>query len=139
MSVLLGVSALLSLVWAIGLLFFKAVVLGIAVIDPTTEMLANAAAVANLVFAFIFWRGAAAPQRERGAVYAALLILGLRGVSGTYAVLYLLEGREAVASLVEMITSIGLFVGVLNTLPGTFAGSEMPTEATATGVNRKGS
>jgi heme A synthase len=122
-SILLGISALLSLAWAIGLLFFKSLVLGAASADPMVAYLANAGGVANLVFAFVFWRGAMAPPRERVAVYAALLILGLRGASGTYAVLFLLDGRAAVASLVEMITSIGLFVGVLNALPTTLADS----------------
>lgn len=126
MSALLGASALLSFLWAIGFLFFKELVLGIP-IDPTIEMLANGAGVANLVFAFVFWRGARAPERERGAVYTALLILGLRGASGTYAVLYLVEGRAAVASLFEMITSIGFFVGVLNSLPSIFGNEDRRT------------
>jgi hypothetical protein len=51
-------------------------------------------------------------------VYVALLLFGLRAVSGTYQVLYQLEGRPAVVSLLDMVTSLALFVGILNTLPG---------------------
>jgi heme A synthase len=87
-------------------------------VTATGVALADALAAANLAFAYIFWRAARHKDGERTAVYAALLLFGLRAVGGTYQVLYQLEGRAAVASLLDMVTSLALFVGMLNTLPG---------------------
>jgi hypothetical protein len=116
LSVLLRIASALSLIWAAGLYLLPASAIGAGEV-PAGAALANALAAANLGFAYLFWRAAANPAAERGAIYTALLLFGLRAANGTYEVLYLLEGRAAVASLVDMVLSIALFVGVLNALP----------------------
>jgi heme A synthase len=84
---------------------------------PAVRSLEWGLAVANLAFAYVFHRGAAAPAEQRGAIYAALLLFGLRGAIGTYEVLYALNGPAAMPRLVDMVLSLALFVGVLNSLP----------------------
>lgn len=115
MTLLLRIAAIFCLAWA-------------ALLPPLTRSqpaaagagvaLADGLAAANLVFAFVFWRAAGRPGVDRGAVYAALTLFGLRAASGTYHVLYVLEGRAAVVSLIDMVSSLALFVVLLNTLPG---------------------
>lgn len=115
MTTLLRIAALLCLVWAVLLPPMSRSQPDVMV---TGVALADALAAANLAFAYVFWRAAAGNDGERTAVYVALLLFGLRAVSGTYQVLYQLEGRAAVVSLLDMVTSLALFVGMLNTLPG---------------------
>ena len=81
--------------------------------------MANGLAVANLAFAYLLNRAARDPARHRGILYAALILFGLRGLLGTYEVLYTLDGTAAMVRLVDMVLSLALFVGMLNALPGT--------------------
>lgn len=90
---------------------------------PVARGLAADLAVANLGFAYLFWRASADPPAERTAVYTALIVLGLRAAVGTYEVLYVLEGAPAVAALIDMVICLGLFAGVINTLPATLSAS----------------
>jgi hypothetical protein len=116
-SILLRIAAGLSWVWAALLLAgdpYSAHAVGSA-----GAALAQSLGIAQLVLGYIFWRAAADPARERGTLYAALLLFGLRAAGGTYQVLYVVEGKVAVTALVDMVTSIALFVGILNALPGT--------------------
>jgi hypothetical protein len=117
-SVLLRITAILFLGWSIllGLRpFGPTPLLG----QPVAKALASGLAVANLGFAFLFWRAAADPPAERNAIYTALLVLGLRAALGTYEVLYVLQGGSALVALIDMVTCLALFVGVINTLPAT--------------------
>ena len=66
----------------------------------------------------------AAPSAHRAILYAGLLLFGLRGVTGTYEVLYVLEGTPAVMRLIDFVLSLALFTGMLNMLPGTLQGEE---------------
>jgi len=118
-SLFLRVAAVLALLRAVGFFFFKPIVLGALATSPLSVALVNGLAAANLGFALLFWRAASDPARERSGVYTALLITGLRAVSGTYEVLYLFEGDAAGISLIDMVANIALFVGILNTLPAT--------------------
>jgi hypothetical protein len=121
--VFLRIAAVLALLRSAGLYFFKATVLGSLVGSPLCIALANGLVVANLGLAFVFWRAGANPMLERSGMYAALLVSGLRGVSGTFEVLYLLDGNAAAVSLIDMVVSIALFVGILNALPSTLRGA----------------
>jgi hypothetical protein len=121
-SLFLRVAAVLALLRAAGFFFFKSVVLGEMASSALATAFVNGLATANLGFAFLFWRAAGDPVGERSGIYTALLVIGLRAVSGTYEVLYLLEGSAAVVSLIDMVASIALFVGILNALPGTLRG-----------------
>lgn len=128
MKTLLRVAAALSLAWAI-VLFLDPPELA-AQSFAAARSLARGLAIANFGLAYLFWRAARDPLRERSAIYVALVVFALRGANGTYEVLYLLEGLPALASLFDMVTSIALFVGILNTLPGTLHRTgEEPSEA----------
>jgi hypothetical protein len=117
MLLLLRIAALLSLAWAIALPWAARRYL-VALGDGVAIGLADGLAVANVAFAYLFWRAASLGGRERNAIYTALLLLALRAVDATYQVLYVLEGPAALVSLADMVTSLALFVGILNTLPG---------------------
>ena len=119
MKIFLRITALLSLAWVVVLLFFRRVALGPLAEESVAGMLANGLIVAHIGWAFLFWRGASDPSRERTVLYTALVVLSLRAVVGTYEVLYLLHGPPAVLSLIDMVVCLGLFVGIINTLPGT--------------------
>jgi hypothetical protein len=118
MTLLLRIAALLCCAWAVSL----PVLTRLAAVDSggasVPVALGDALAVANGAFAYLFWHAAARAGDERDAIYLALVLFGLRAACGTYQVLYLVEGRAAVLSLIDMVTSLALFVGVLNTLPG---------------------
>jgi|MudIll2142460700_1097286.scaffolds.fasta_scaffold89970_2 hypothetical protein len=123
MSNLLRVTAALSLCWAVALFVFTPMPLAHLADERLAVSLARGLGVAHLAFAFAFWRAARNPPGERTVIYTALLVLGLRAAKGTYETLYLLDGMPAVLSLIEMVMCIGLFVGVLNSLPDTLRGS----------------
>jgi heme A synthase len=117
-SVLLRIAAVIFFGWSIlfGLQpFGAATLLG----QPVERALAGGLAVANLGFAYLFWRAGKNPRGERSAIYTALIVLGLRAALGTYDVLYVLDGPPAMAALVDMVICLALFVGVINTLPAT--------------------
>lgn len=122
MSILLRITAILFLGWSIllGLQPFGATAL---LGQPVTTALAGGLAVANVGFAYLFWRAAANPAGERSAIYTALIVLGLRAALGTYDVLYVLDGIPALVALLDMVTCLALLVGVINTLPATLRAS----------------
>ncbi|OFV89476.1 MAG: hypothetical protein A3J75_00095 [Acidobacteria bacterium RBG_16_68_9] len=117
MSVFLRITAGLSLCWAVMLLVFTPTVLAHLVDERLAVSLASSLAISHVGLAFAFWRGARNPSAERTVIYAALLVVGLRAAKSTYETLYVLEGRPAVLSLIEMVTCIALFVAILNALP----------------------
>lgn len=125
LKALLRVAAGLSLAWAFVLFSDPPQLAGDATALGALS-LARGLAIAHLGFALLFWRAARDPRRERTIIYAALLVLALRAANGVYEVLYVLQGRAAVASLTDMVTSIALFVGVLNALPGALQPEETP-------------
>jgi hypothetical protein len=87
--------------------------------ESLTVSLADSLAIAYVGWGFVLWRAAAAPARARGVLYGVLIVLALRAIKGTYEVLYVLEGAAAVTNLIDMVTSLALFVGILNALPHT--------------------
>ena len=124
MSILLRISAVLSLLWAIGLFLPPSVTVAEFGATPVTAALANSLAIANFGFAYLFWRAAANPAGERGVIYTALMVFGLRAANATYEVLYRLEGGAAILSLVDLVASLALFVVMLNTLPSTLRAAD---------------
>jgi len=119
LKTLLRVAAGLSLAWAFLLFTDPPQLAGDPIPLGAGSSLSRGLAIAHLGFALLFWRAARDPRAERSIVYAALLVFALRAAIGTYEVLYVLHGRAAVASLIDMVTSLALFVGVLNSLPNT--------------------
>jgi hypothetical protein len=120
-TILLRLAAIYSLGWAIALAFPG--LLPGPPAEPAARSLEMALVAANLAYALLFWSAARAPRAARTTLYAALIIFGLRAAFGTYEVLYALEGPAAVLRLVDMVLSLALFVGVLNSLPGILAGT----------------
>jgi heme A synthase len=118
-EILLRIAAVYSLAWAVGLAFPSWIPVDLGRLGPEMRSLANGLASANLVLAYLFNRAAADPPGHRGILYTALALFGLRAVLGTYEVLYLLDGPAAVVRLTDMVLSLALFVGLLNSLPAT--------------------
>jgi len=108
--------------WSIGLAVPEWLPFDLGVPTPEMRSMANGLAIANLAFAYLFNRAARDPSGQRGILYGALLLFGLRGLVGTYEVLYMLDGPAAVPRLIDMVLSLALFVGMLNVLPGTLQG-----------------
>lgn len=119
MPVFLRIAAVLALLRALAFCCAKTAVLGPLAAHPVLVALADGLALSNLGFAYLFWRASTNPGGERTGIYTALLVIGLRGVTGTYEVLYLLDGSAAVVSLIDMVACVALFVGILNSLPAT--------------------
>lgn len=126
MSVFLRIAAVMAFLRAVGLFCLRDVVVGATAGAAASTVLVNGTALANLGFAFLFWRVAAHPGAERSGVFTALLVTGLRAAGATYEVLYLLEGNAAVVSLIDMVACVALFVGMLNALPATLRNEVMP-------------
>ncbi len=122
MSTFLRIAAFYSLGWAVVLAF--PALLPVPPGDAAVRSLELAVMGANLAFALLFWRAAAAPADARPTLYAALLVVGLRAGFGTYEVLYTLEGPTAVIRLIDMVFSLALFVGMVNSLPGVLGGAD---------------
>jgi hypothetical protein len=114
MPTLLRLGALLSGLWAVVLVWSAAAPPGLQA--PTARAVAHMAAIGHLGLVLLFLRAAANPSAERSAIYVALTVFGLRAASGTYQVLYCLDGVAALASLIDMALSLALFVGITNTL-----------------------
>lgn len=123
MTILLRIAAVYSLAWAIGLAVPACLPFDIGAPTPELRSMANGLVIANLAFAYLFNRAAADPLGQRGIVYGALLVFGLRGLVGTWEVLYLLNGPAAVPRLIDFVLSLALFVAMLNALPGTVQGN----------------
>jgi len=123
-SLLLRIAAVLAVLRALAFAFAKPVVLGRLAVEPLAWAMANGLAVANLAFAFVFWRAASNPAGERTALYASILVTGLRGATAVYDVLYVLDGHGAVVTLIDMIANVALFVGMVNSLAGVLRGPE---------------
>jgi hypothetical protein len=121
-KILLRIAAVYSLAWAIALAFPSRMLAVAGVPLPELRALANGLVIANLTFAYLFYRAASDPFAQRTILYGGLLLFGLRGAVGTYEVLFVLDGAPAVARLADMVLSLALFVGLLNSLPGTLLG-----------------
>jgi hypothetical protein len=117
MTTLLRIAAVYSLAWAIGLAHPAWLPFAAGIPTPEMRSLAHGLAIANLAIAYLCNRAAGDPTSERGILYGAMLLFGLRGLVGTYEVLYLLDGPPAVARLFDIVFSLALFVGMLNALP----------------------
>ena len=77
-------------------------------------------ALANLVFAYAFWYASSDPAGNRAVVYSAILLMGLKTAHDLYGILVLLSPREAQATVLDLVVSLALLVGLLEALPRTF-------------------
>jgi hypothetical protein len=116
-SLLLRLTALLVLVWAVLLLALKGYVVAQEELSPQVRAFANGLAVTNVVLAFVFWHGARDPAANRGAVYGAIILLALKLANDLYELLVLLPVRGAAISLADLVISLALLVAILEALP----------------------
>lgn len=121
MSPLLRITGILGLGWAVLLLLFKDQVITAEQLSPLVRALANGLGIANLVLAYVFWRAAGDPAANRSAVYAAIILLALKVANDLYELLVLLPASQATVSLVDLVASLALLVGILEALPRTLA------------------
>jgi hypothetical protein len=117
MSVLLRIAGAVSLVWAVLLLGFKEHLFGRPALSPLGRAFANGLGITQLVFAYVFWYAAAAPAANRGALYAAIMLMALRTANDLYQLLVLLPPEQALVSLADLVVSVALLVGILEALP----------------------
>jgi hypothetical protein len=116
-SVLLRLSAGVSLAWAVLLLALKDQTLSVEQLSPLARALANGLGIANLVLAYVFWYAARAPASNRGAVYGAIMLMVFKTANDLYEMLVLLPPDRALVSLADLVLSVGLLVGLLEALP----------------------
>ena len=124
MSILLRITAIVSLLWSVGLVFLPASVTADLSSIPLSVQLVHGLVIANLGFAYLFWRAAANPYRERSAIYTALIVLGLGAADGIYAILYLPQGDAVILALISAVVCLVLFVATLSALPATLRPSK---------------
>jgi hypothetical protein len=125
-TILLRIAAAYSAAWAVALAF-PGLLPGVGgALDPVMRSFASGLACANLALAYLFYRASGDPAGHRGVLYAGLLVFGLRGVIGTYEVLYVLDGGVALIRLTDFVLSLALFVGMLNSLPNALLGDPKP-------------
>jgi hypothetical protein len=121
-KILLRIAAFYSLAWAVYLAIPGWMPFEVGALTPAMRSMANGLVIANLALAYLCNRAAGDPLGHRGVLYAALLVFGLRGIVGTYEVLHMLDGTAAMLRLTDFVLSLALFIGMLNTLPGTLQG-----------------
>lgn len=119
MNLLMRLTAVVCLVWALLLLGFRDQIMTAAQLSPLVRALANAGGIAHLALACVFWQAASDPIRSRGVVYAAIVLLGLKVANALYDILVLLPANAAALTLADLVVSLALLVGVLEALPRT--------------------
>jgi hypothetical protein len=124
MSLLLRLTALLMLAWAVFLFALTGLVVGQEGLSPQVRAFANGLAVANAALAYVFWYGARDPAANRGAVYGAIILLALKLANDLYELLVLLPSRGATISLVDLVVTLTLLVGIIEALPRTVKAGE---------------
>jgi hypothetical protein len=124
MSLLLRLTALLMLAWAVFLFALKGLVVAQDGLSPQVRALANGLAVANAALAYVFWYGARDPAANRGAVYGAIILLALKLANDLYELLVLLPSRGATISLADLVVTLTLLVGIIEALPRTVKAGE---------------
>ncbi|MBI4514476.1 MAG: hypothetical protein HY699_01490 [Deltaproteobacteria bacterium] len=124
MSLFLRIAAGISVLWALLLFAGRSAYLAAEPGTPLHHALANGLGIVHLIFAFMLWRAGAQPPRERTVIYGAMIWLALRIANDLYELLALLRGPEAFPSMLDMIASLALLVGILQALPATLAAGQ---------------
>ncbi len=116
MRVWLTISALLFLAWSVVLLLSPHVVLSPAQ-AAEHETVVAVAAVANLLCAGLASWSATNPRLRRAGIYSTLLALLAKWIVDLYGVLEALPPQQAALTLADLILSVALLVGILESLP----------------------
>ena len=120
MTILLRLSAAVSLLWAALLLLVKDQTLAADQAAAVTQGLANALGIAYVSLAFCFWYSARDPRTHRAGIYTAIILMALKMANAIYEILVLMPPDHALFSLADLVLSVGLLVGLLEALPRTF-------------------
>jgi len=115
-----------SLAWAVLLLAMKDHVIAAAQLTPLARALANGLGIANIVLTYVFWYAARDPGSHRGVIYGAIMLSALKTANDLYELLVLLPPEQALVSLADLVLSVGLLVGILESLPRTLAATRKP-------------
>jgi hypothetical protein len=118
-KLLMRFTAIVCLVWALLLLGLKDQIMPAAQLSPLVRALVNGGGIAHLALAYVFWQAASDPIRNCGVIYAAIVLLGLKVANSLYGILVLLPASEAAMTLLDLVVSLALLVGVLEALPRT--------------------
>ena len=73
------------------------------------------------MLAYVFWDASRDPASHRSAVYAAIMLFGLKVANDLYELLLLLPANQAAISLADLVVSVALLVAILEALPRTLA------------------
>ena len=120
MSTLLRLSALSCALWAVCLLLFKDIVIAADQLTPVARGLANGLGISQVILAYLFLSAARAPVENRVTIQAAIVLMAIRTVNDLYEIISLLPPMEALGSVLDLIMSVALLVGLLESLPRTF-------------------
>jgi hypothetical protein len=120
MSTLLRLSALSCALWAVCLLGFKDQVISTEQLTPVARALANGLGITQLILVYFFWTAARAPAENRITIQAAIALMAIRTANDLYEIIVLLPPAEALGSVLDLIMSVALLVGLLESLPRTF-------------------
>lgn len=127
MSTLLRLSALSCLLWALVLLGLKDLLIAPEQLTAVARGLANGLGITQLVLIYFFWRAAAAPAENRVTIQAAIFLMAAKTANDLYEIIILLPPQEALGSVIDLMISVALLVGLLEALPRTF-GTSGPVE-----------
>jgi hypothetical protein len=120
MSTLLRLSALSCALWAVCLLVFKDQVIAVDQLTPVARGLANGLGISQLILVYFFLSAARAPAENRVAIQAAIALMAIRTANDLYEIIILLPPMEALGSVLDLMMSVALLVGLLEALPRTF-------------------
>lgn len=120
MSTLLRLSALSCLLWAVCLLGFKDAAIAPDQLTPVARGLANGLGITQIVLIYFFWTAAAAPAENRVTIQAAIFLMAAKTANDLYEIIILLPPQEALGSVIDLMMSVALLVGLLEALPRTF-------------------
>jgi hypothetical protein len=116
---LLRITAVTSALWAVGLFGALPHVVPAQELTPLTVAMANGLAVASLAFAFAFWRASTETPPNRTVIYTAIFLLLMKTAADLYELLVLLRDTTALFSLADLVVSVALTVGIIESLPAT--------------------
>jgi hypothetical protein len=119
MGTLLRLAALSCFLWAVGLLALKEQLVTPAELTPVARALANGLGLSQFIFVYLFWNAARAPAENRPVIYAAIALMAFKAANDLYEILVLLPPQEALASVLDLMISVALLVGLLEALPRT--------------------
>lgn len=127
MKTLLRLAALLSAVWVLVLVVFREMLLPRAVTVATSSALETAAATATALantmiivqtaFVFLFLHAAREPRRHKATVYTAIGMMAAKVILDLYHSLVLLPADIAIFTILDLVLSFALLVGMLEGLP----------------------